>query len=79
MYHSNMLQGITSFDDKQASSKVISDDPSTSGVKPDYTFAVVLNVITHPPPVMLRMMAYSHSVILGVMTHLPPVMLSMMA
>ena len=42
-------------------------------------FAVVLNVMTHPPPVMLSMMAYSHSVILGVMTHLPPVMLSMMA
>ena len=37
MYHSNMLQGITSFDDKQASSKVISVDPSTSGVKPDDT------------------------------------------
>ncbi|KAL5509715.1 hypothetical protein EMCRGX_G005133 [Ephydatia muelleri] len=37
MYHSNMLQGSTSFDDKQASSKVISDDPSTSGVKPDDT------------------------------------------
>eukprot|EP00731_Ephydatia_muelleri_P039124 Em1130g1a len=37
MYHSNMLQGSVSFDDKQASSKVISDDPSTSGVKPDDT------------------------------------------
>eukprot|EP00731_Ephydatia_muelleri_P033062 Em0025g18a len=37
MYHSNMLQGSISFDDKQASSKVISDDPSTSGVKPDDT------------------------------------------
>eukprot|EP00731_Ephydatia_muelleri_P021349 Em0013g1076a len=37
MYHSNMLQGSISCDDKQASSKVISDDPSTSGVKPDDT------------------------------------------
>ena len=29
MYHSNMLQESTSYDDKQASSKVISDDPLT--------------------------------------------------